>query len=734
MKGIIDYILKIYSINKYYFFLIAIITIGVRIFFLLLLLDAKSFTFLWFIHTDNISLTYTIVRYFTGIVLFLSVLLYVFKLYGNTDKITCCNTDEQYKLFIREIKWLITIVSFGILLNIFLSFQFIEYVIKLGSATVNRPANHLSLIINEIYSLYWFTSVALIGSFLFKWQMFYRYNRTIKYISIIAFFTFYFVISEFIQISFSFSRHPLIVASNFLMFMAMGLILWIMTNKNSWILYLPRKRKISLIFLTFTAVFFSIIILSTGFEESSKIYKSLNHLLPGASNFAAISIFMFGVYSLKIFSSTFSALPTTEIVERRNSEISSLAFLNNYIAASIDKDFNYLLTTVTNLARNSCGAAIAWTEIYEKDRITIASTVNVSDEIIYKLHHNGNIKNYFLQKNEPYLAESVNEDPNINYMPFLLPQAMSIIIIPLYSGIERIGTLVVGTDEEYGFEQHELKVLGAFSDNLRIAFENARLVRESIEKERFRRELVIAKEMQNKLLPTSLPEVDNFSMSAFSIPATEVGGDYYDIVYLPNNNPCILIADVSGKGMSAAFYMAQLKGIVMALSKTCSTPLELIQNVNSILYKSMPKEMFITMSAVSIQPNTGKISLVRAGHMPFFVTQNSKLLQLVPKGLGVGIASSEMFNKNIEQIDLKLYPGDTCVMFTDGINELVGENKAEFGYQPMIDLLNDESIETADNYTTEISKSLKSFINGGLQHDDLTMFCIKFQDNLKEKK
>jgi serine phosphatase RsbU (regulator of sigma subunit) len=296
----------------------------------------------------------------------------------------------------------------------------------------------------------------------------------------------------------------------------------------------------------------------------------------------------------------------------------------------------------------------------------------------------------------------------------------------LNRGNERIGTLIVFKLNEYDFEQEELLLMKAFSDNVSIALENSRLLEESILKERYRQELLIARDIEQKLIPAVLPQIPNFSIAGFMIPAEEVGGDYYDVIKLGNGNTCILIGDVSGKGMSAAFYMALLKGVVLGVAHECNSAKEILCKINSILYVNMEKSMFITLHAVCIDNHNGYISLARAGHMPAFVKSDNNIKMLIPRGIGIGLANDEIFNSIIEQETIKLNKNDICLLISDGVNELQNESKEEFGFERLNESLSNFTGDNAELLLNHIITELKNFAGREPQKDDMTIFAIIF--------
>ncbi len=149
----------------------------------------------------------------------------------------------------------------------------------------------------------------------------------------------------------------------------------------------------------------------------------------------------------------------------------------------------------------------------------------------------------------------------------MLKKVGSLLVVPLVSHQNLIGILYATKQLDFGFEQDDIEVLSGFADQVTIAIENATLIQRSLEKERLQRELLLAQEMQKRLLPQTLPTFPNVEMQAVSAPALEVGGDYYDIAILDDRRVGIVIGDVSGKGVGAAFYMAEMKGIFQSLSK-----------------------------------------------------------------------------------------------------------------------------------------------------------------------
>jgi sigma-B regulation protein RsbU (phosphoserine phosphatase) len=498
---------------------------------------------------------------------------------------------------------------------------------------------------------------------------------------------------------------------------------WQISGRNDWIYNLSKKSKVRLFWLSgalsFLFFVFSILVIN---QESNFAFalKSFSRVSMGFTIYLIVLNFIF---ILRVWFTSMSSLPNAELVERKSSELSSLAYLNQFVTESVEKDIDHLLSTVTDLAVRSSRATGGWCEVYKNDKIEILTSVNFRDEEINIINEIDQLKSYIKNISEPKLIQTISEDRFLAELDRYLRRSKSMLIIPIKTNTERVGTIILTNVYEFGFDSNDLMMMSAFTANMRIALENAKLMKDSIEKEKYKNELLLAQRIQKKLLPQKLPNIQNYSIDAFNIPATEVGGDYYDVVFLKNNDPCIVIADVSGKGISAAFYMAQLKGVVLSVARTCESPKELLLKTNETLYGNMEKQMYITMSAVRLFREGNMIQFSRAGHMPLFIKSEKDVKTYVPKGLGIGLAKSDTFEKFLDCIDIDLKENNSFLLFTDGINELRLNDNEEFGYEPLINILknNNDSAESIIDQIKNKILDLKGEISG---HDDMTIVAV----------
>jgi len=261
------------------------------------------------------------------------------------------------------------------------------------------------------------------------------------------------------------------------------------------------------------------------------------------------------------------------------------------------------------------------------------------------------------------------------------------------------------------------------------------LLRQAAEKKRLEEEMRLAREIQMSLLPRGPLLVPGFTVSALCVPAREVGGDYYDVVALPDGRYGILIADVSGKGMSAALYMAELKGLMLSLSQIHLSPRDLLVSANRLISMHLDSRSFITMTYAVIDPVAGVMTYARAGHTPLLQLpagngSGSRACLHAPDGLvlGLRIDDGERFAGLLAEATLRLAPGDLLVFFTDGISEAMNERGDCFGESQLAELVEEHGHLPIGELRERILREIAAFVGGAPQHDDMTMILLRVNE------
>ncbi|MGE5340558.1 MAG: SpoIIE family protein phosphatase [Candidatus Omnitrophota bacterium] len=245
------------------------------------------------------------------------------------------------------------------------------------------------------------------------------------------------------------------------------------------------------------------------------------------------------------------------------------------------------------------------------------------------------------------------------------------------------------------------------------------------EKQRLEEELRIARSIQLKLLPPESFDTDEFEIAAINIPEAEIAGDYFDYFYKPGTCLSLLVADVSGKGASAAFYMAELKGVVNHLQREAISPASLISECHYSLKDTLEKITFITMNVAKFNVPEKKLTLARAGHTPalFFKSSEKKCLELQPQGSAIGIP--HFSPEKIKEVQSAYASGDILLLFSDGLTEIMNEEEEMLGIHRLKQIILDHSMLPAAEIKKKILDFSIAFSGKSENRDDLTFILLK---------
>jgi len=257
----------------------------------------------------------------------------------------------------------------------------------------------------------------------------------------------------------------------------------------------------------------------------------------------------------------------------------------------------------------------------------------------------------------------------------------------------------------------------AESFNLMVADLN-RMLDEVKEKERLEGELETAKAIQLRLLPIESPQLEGFDIAARSLPAKQVGGDYYDFLKLPSNQLGIAVGDVSGKGMPAALLMANLQASLRTLIQTELAPERLVERLNEVLHQNTAPQMFATFFYASIKTN-GRLHYVNAGHNYPILCGNGRYEQLKEGGMLLGVMPGSKYKAG----KLAMQSGELIALYSDGITEAMDEKGVEFGEKRLEDLLQNNCKGSAKEILGSVIDEVQKFC--GTPQDDVTLMIVK---------
>jgi len=500
-------------------------------------------------------------------------------------------------------------------------------------------------------------------------------------------------------------------------------IIFLVSFRNSWITYLSRKEKISYFFISLVLIWATLSLWGYAFKEIPA------HSL-AISAFANVSWWMLSFYTISCSFYLLIQLPTAKVFDRKMKELQSLHDLTRSISAEID--FNNLVKLITDTTFEVIGSNTTWLELYNNssNSFNIVSAKNLTESEINSLGKQDRqyISNKVLKTANPILINEFTKNGKYNYLLNWKSDIGSLIGAPLISGSGKpLGILYASKKDSFGFDPDDLAMLEAYANQAVVAMDNVNLLKQSLERERLEQELKIARDVQQRLLPQDLPKFDGIAVESLMITAYEVGGDYYDFINFENNHLGFIIGDVSGKGTSAAFYMAEAKGVLQSLCKSHTTPRDLLINTNNILYDSMDKKTFITMTVASIDCDKRVLSYSRAGHCPLlkYDSNNKSCDLLQPGGIGIGLDSGNIFDDALEENEITLKAGDIYIFYTDGLSEAMNDNDEEYGDERLCKLVEENAEKSVTELKELIIDSILSFLNGRNLSDDLTLILLK---------
>jgi phosphoserine phosphatase RsbU/P len=339
----------------------------------------------------------------------------------------------------------------------------------------------------------------------------------------------------------------------------------------------------------------------------------------------------------------------------------------------------------------------------------------------------------WMQKNrQPFLSNDFNHDQRLTRSNEEKVIYRSVLAVPLHQKGKMIGALTVFNKRNpEGFTEDDkrlLTIIGAQSaqviEALRLYKEEQELQEMQYAMNKLQQEMNLAREIQANLLPRALPQLAGYDLAGLSIPAKEVGGDYYDFISLPGNRLVFCLGDVSGKGIPAALLMANLQATLRSQTLGSSCARECLEHSNTLLYNSTDSEKFATLFYAILDVQTHRLSFANAGHnYPFLISSDGQIQRL--KTIGIPLGFLERFEFSEHSVPLGV--GDVLIAFSDGISEALNVYEEEFGESRLQETILHNQNQSAGKLVETIVQTVNDFTTGNEQTDDITLLCIKRQ-------
>jgi len=296
----------------------------------------------------------------------------------------------------------------------------------------------------------------------------------------------------------------------------------------------------------------------------------------------------------------------------------------------------------------------------------------------------------------------------------------------LTEGVLKIGqgnleeTLPVDGSDEFS------EIARAFNE-ITLKFKSAQA--NIVEQERLQKEMQVAQDIQHALLPSRFPEIEGYELAAIYRAAKDVGGDYFDFVWIDEHSLGIAVADVSGKGVPGSLVMTMIRTALRLEARDNHSPNDILAKVNDFVAEDVKKGMFITIFFMILDSKNRQISFASAGHNPMILYRKdtAKCYFLNPKGMPLGLTLPDdvSFGGSIQTDKLKLKKDDMLVVYTDGITEAMNNRSEQYGNDRLINFIKENAHLSPEEFATALDKDIVQFTGNAPQNDDITLVVIK---------
>ncbi len=300
------------------------------------------------------------------------------------------------------------------------------------------------------------------------------------------------------------------------------------------------------------------------------------------------------------------------------------------------------------------------------------------------------------------------------------------VIVPMRVQEKTSGVIVLGDKiTREPFKKDDVEFLSTLCNRAMLSIENARLFEEALEKQKIEKELNIAREIQQRLLPERTPRIERFDIAGINLSSQQVGGDYYDYIPIDDHRIGIAIADVSGKGVPASLLMSNLHAALHSLISSEVDVAAISGRINNLIHAHTSQDKFITFFYAEVNTADKTMTYVNAGHNPPFLYHADGSYRILDKG---GLILGVLPNMPYETETVQLQKGDVLFLYTDGVSEAINVKNRQFEEWRIQDILKANLDKSAEELMKVMINELQDFTMGAPQSDDITMVVLKVTD------
>lgn len=310
--------------------------------------------------------------------------------------------------------------------------------------------------------------------------------------------------------------------------------------------------------------------------------------------------------------------------------------------------------------------------------------------------------------------------PDVRLDPYYLAceeSTLSEVAIPLIVDGRVVGVFSASHSDLDAFPPQQLHLLHALCEHIAIALQNCKRFRaEQEQRQRMAKESEEARIIQQALLPKASPFVPGFAISGVSVPAGDIGGDWYDFIAFNDGCWGLVLADVSGKGTAAALLMSATRAMLRSLADTCSSPAETLTKLNQLMVEDFPTGRFVTLIYAILDPKNRTLKFASAGHLPPLLVEGERA-RFLPTEAGTPLGLSIT---DFSESEIQLPPGSRLVLYSDGITEAASFDEEEYGSERLR-----EHVLNPLASSESILSDVRRYVNGAGLQDDATVIFVK---------
>lgn len=423
-------------------------------------------------------------------------------------------------------------------------------------------------------------------------------------------------------------------------------------------------------------------------------------------------------------------IPTTELLKGQFSSRTELLGLISKVgvallsASGLDETLNQVASLVFEaVPAERCVIMLRDDENEGAMKIKVAR-VRGKEEVIEEVRVSRTVMDEVLKNGKSVLTADAQHDPRFASQTMALSGIRSVLAVPLSVDERDVFGLIYADSPTYEatFSEEHLNILTTLASVASIRVENATLIESRIERERLEHELELATEIQQRFQPAGPPLVPGYEFQGISFSCYEIGGDYYDFIERHDGKMLIALGDVSGKGTAAALLMSSVHAAIHAQVSAKSSLDQTMTSVNQYLAENTPANRFVTMFAAELDPPTGMLKYINAGHNPPLIGRvDGSIEQLSSGGFPLGIMPTAEF----EMGETQLHPGESLVVYSDGVSEANNIRDEEFGMERLCAVVQNNLKASAAGMRDKVESALSAFTQTAPANDDITLVIVK---------